>query len=166
MIRIMNVMNLLMRTSKRFAASVAASTLTVFTSTPIFAQTPQAGITESRTCHALFSNVANASSASRPRQKAAKALQLLVAFVGKKPASAAFSPFGVSQVLGALEVGADEAMKAAIDKLLGTIRDREGSTIEIIRQEGHLVSATASNGTGHDRCSRPGTSQTPVAPRR
>lgn len=77
--------------------------------------------------------------ASKTRSKTAFALDLLTKVAGDGTADVSVSPFGVSTILAALDLGADAKTKAAIAHALAFTPKERTAAIENLRREARLL---------------------------
>ncbi len=81
------------------------------------------------------------------RQKSALALDWLARIAKDPTTHTGFSPFGISQVLTALEIGADPAMKAAIASTLKFDRRQRNNALQRLRSDARLLATIAGRPT-------------------
>lgn len=81
------------------------------------------------------------------RRKSALALDWLGRIARDPTVHTGFSPFGISQVLTALEIGADPAMKAAIANALKFSRRQRGAALQGLRADARLLATIAGRPT-------------------
>lgn len=122
-----------MRVGRRFRPALLFATALL-----LLPHEGQAGLATS--CEADPSPAIKADTGERAQKKAALALNWLAKLSPDGQRNIALSPFGISQVLATLEVGADAAMKAAIADTLKLDKRSRVAEMDDLRRQARLLS--------------------------
>lgn len=122
-----------MRVGRRFRSALLLATALL-----LLPHEGQAGLATS--CEARPLLAIEAETGERSQRKTALALSWLVKLSPAGQRNVAVSPFGISQVLATLEVGADGAMKAAIADTLKLDKRNRATEMDDLRRQARLLS--------------------------